>query len=80
MKEHNSHITSAIYQHTVSNNDHRADISHFKIMDQDSKQVAREAREAIHIRINNPSLNYKQEKCISQESSTTFLEQMDLPK
>ena len=29
-----------------------------KITDQDSKQVVGEAREAIHIRINNPVLNH----------------------
>ena len=28
-----------------------------KIIDQDNKQVARKAREAIHIRINNPAPN-----------------------
>ena len=49
----NSHISS-IYQHSVSNNHPRANIFHFKIIDQDSKQVA---REAIHIRINNPAFN-----------------------
>ena len=37
---------------TVSNNHPKANIFHFKIIDQDSKQVAREARETIHIRIN----------------------------
>ena len=52
------HISSAIYQHCVSNNYPKANISHFKIIDQESKQVAREAREAIHIRINNPALNH----------------------
>ena len=40
----------------------KATISHFKIIDQDSKQVAREAREAILIRINNPALNCNMEK------------------
>ena len=57
IKEHRSQIFSAIYQHSVSNHHPKANISHFKIIDQDSKQVAREAREAIHIRINNPDLN-----------------------
>ena len=40
------------------NNHPKANVSHFKISNQDSKQVAREAREAIHIRINNPALNH----------------------
>ena len=79
IKEHNSHITSAIYQHSVSNNHPRANIFHFKILDQDSKQVAREAREAIHIRIDNhPQLKHRK-KCTSWKTSTTFMEQMDLP-
>ena len=54
IKEHNGLIISVISQHSVSNNHPRANISHFKIIGQDSKQVAREAKEAIHIRINNP--------------------------
>ena len=49
----------------------------YKIIHQDSKQVATEAREAIHIRINNPALTITEEKCTSQKSSTTFLEQSD---
>ena len=53
----NSHITSAIYQHCVSNNHPRTIIGHFKIIDQDNKQVAIEVREVIHIRISNPALN-----------------------
>ena len=36
----------------------QANISHFKIIDQDSKQVAREAGEAIHIRVNNPAISH----------------------
>ena len=40
----------------------QANIPHLKIIDQDSKQVAREAREAIHIRINKPALNHNPEK------------------
>ena len=75
--EHSS--TSIIYQHSVSNNHPNSNISHFKIIDQDSKQVAMEAREAIHIRINNLALNHNMGKCTSRKSSTNFLEQMDLP-
>ena len=54
MKENNIHVTSAIYIHTESSNWPYANISHFEVMDQDRKQLA---REAIHIRMNNPALN-----------------------
>ena len=37
----------------------------FKDNRSDSKQVAREAREAIHVGINNPTLNYNIGKCTS---------------
>ena len=55
IKEHHTSTTSAIYQHNSTYNTHKADISHFKIIDQDSKQVSMEAREAIHIRGTNPA-------------------------
>ena len=58
LKEQNSHVTSAIYQHSVSNNHLRANIPHFKIIDQDSIQVNRKAREAIYSIINNSALNH----------------------
>ena len=58
VKEHNSHVTRAIYKHSISNNHPSANISHFKIIYQDKNQVAREDREAIHIRINNLALNH----------------------
>ena len=35
----------------------KAYISQFNIIDQDRKQISSEAREAIHIRRNNPALN-----------------------
>ena len=38
--------------HSISNIHPKANISHFKIKDQDSKHIAREAREPIHTRIN----------------------------
>ena len=57
-KEHNSLVSSAIYKHSISNNQPLPDTSHFKITDQDNKQEAREAREAIHIGINNPALHH----------------------
>ena len=60
--EQSSHRFSAFYQHSVSSNHPKANISHFKIIDQDGKQVAREATEAIHIRINNPAINHNMGK------------------
>ena len=80
VKEHNTSVTSAVYKHSISN-DPEANISNFKIIDQDSKEFMGEARDAIHIRVNNPALNsiVIQEKCTFQKSSTTFLEQTDLP-
>ena len=53
-------------------------ISYFKIIDKDSKQVAREAREAIHIRINNPVLNHNTGKMYVPEIFNHPLEQADL--
>ena len=82
VKEQNSHVTSAIYKYRVFNNHPQANISHFKTMDQDSKPVVREARKAIHIRMNYPALNCNTGKmyiCTFQKSLTTFLEQPDLP-
>ena len=49
--------TSAIYQHSSTQNHPKADILQFKFIDQDSKQVSREARKAIHIRRTNPAPN-----------------------
>ena len=43
------------FRHSTTCNHPKADISQFKILDQDRKQVS---REAIHIRRNNPTLNY----------------------
>ena len=54
VKEHNNHFSSADDIHSISNNNPWTTIAHFKILDQDSKQVT---REAIHIRINKPDLN-----------------------
>ena len=62
VKEHSSHITSVIYFHGESNNYPHDNISHFKLIDQDRKQVAREARKAIHIRINNLALSHNRGK------------------
>ena len=54
VKEHSTSSTSTIFQHSTTCNHPKADISQFKILDQDRKQVS---REAIHIRRNNPALN-----------------------
>ena len=51
-------MTSAIIQHNSTHNHSKVDITQFKIIDQDRKQVSREAREAIHTRRNNPALNH----------------------
>ena len=62
VKEHNNSSTSAIFQHYTTQNYLKANISQFKIIDQNKKQVSREgkeAREAIHIRRNNLALNCK---------------------
>ena len=56
--EHNTSTTSAMYQHRSTHYHLKADISHSKIIDQDRKQVSREAREAIHIKRTNPVLNH----------------------
>ena len=56
-KQHTS-TSSTIYQHGSTYNHPKADISHFKIIVQDSKQVCREARKAIHMRRTNPALNH----------------------
>ena len=58
VKEHNTSSTSTIFQHSITHNHPKTDISQFKLIDQDRKQVSIEAREAIHIRRNNPSLNH----------------------
>ena len=57
VKEHSTSSTSTIFQHSTTCNHPMADISQYKILDQDRKQVSREAREAIHKRRNNPALN-----------------------
>ena len=55
VKEYNTSSTSAIFQHCTTHNHPKGNISQFKIIDQDRKQVS---REAIHIRRNNPALNH----------------------
>ena len=57
VKEHNSQVTSAIYKPGISNNHPSTNMSHFKVTDQDSKHIVREAGKVIYIRINNPAQN-----------------------
>ena len=57
IKEHSTLTTSTVFQHKSTHKHSKVDISEFKIMKQDRKQVTREAREAIHIRRKNPELN-----------------------
>ena len=56
VKEHRSHVTSAIYICSESNNHLHANISHSKVIYQDSKQIATEAIMK-DSRNNNPALN-----------------------
>ena len=58
VKEHITLSTSAIFQHSITHNHPKADISQFTIIDQDRKQVSRHTREAIHIRKDNPAFNH----------------------
>ena len=58
---------------SVSNNHPKANISHFKIIDQHSKHIAREAKEAIRIRINNPALNHNTGKLYISEILSNLL-------
>ena len=48
--------TSTIFQHCTTQNHPKANISQFKIIDQDRKQVSIETKEAKHGRRNNPAL------------------------
>ena len=57
VKEQNSHVTRVIYKQIIFNNHPSSNISYFKITDLYNKQVTREGREVIHIRIKNPALN-----------------------
>ena len=54
VKEQSTSSTSAIFQHCTTCNHAKANISQFKIIHQDRKQVS---REAIHVRRNNPALS-----------------------
>ena len=74
VKEHNSHVNSAIYKCIISISHPWANISYFKIIDQDIKQYARAAGETIHIRINSTALNCYTEKMYVPEVFNHLLE------
>ena len=58
VKEHKTSSNSTIFQYSITHKHPKADISEFTIIDQDKKQVTREASEAIHMRKNNPALSH----------------------
>ena len=58
VKKHNPSPTSTIFQHSIANNHPKAYISQFTVIDQDRKQVCREAMKATHVRKNNAALNH----------------------
>ena len=53
---------STVYIHGESNYHPCANITHFKEIDQDNKQIAMEAKEAIHIEINSSALSHDTRK------------------
>ena len=58
VKEHSKEGSkSAIYQHCSTKGHPPPNIDQFKVIDQEKSQIAREAKEAIHIRKLDPELN-----------------------
>ena len=58
VKEHSKEGSkSAIYQHCATKDHPPRNIDQFKVIDQEKSQIAREAKEAIHIRKLDPELN-----------------------
>ena len=57
VKEHCKEGNSAIYQHCATTGHPLPTLDHFKVIDQEKSQIAREAKEAIHIRKRDPELN-----------------------
>ena len=58
VKEHSKEGTnSAIYQHCITKGHPLPKVDQFKVIDQEKSQIAREAKEAIHIRKVDPELN-----------------------
>ena len=58
VKEHSKSTTSAILKHCKDFHHLLPSISDFSIIDKDSSQITREAKEAIHIRRLDPNLNW----------------------
>ena len=57
VKEHGKERNSAIYQHCSNKGHPLPKLDHFKVIDQEKSQIAREAKEAIHIQKLDPELN-----------------------
>ena len=57
VKEHSKSNTSAILKHCMDHHHPLPSINNFTIIDKDPSQVTQEAKEAIHIRRLDPSLN-----------------------
>ena len=58
IKEHSKEGTnSTIYQHCITKGHPLPKVDQFKVIDQEKSQIAREAKEAIHIRKVDPELN-----------------------
>ena len=53
----NFKLYSAIYQHCYTKGHPLPKVDQFKVIDQEKSQIAREAKEAIHIRKEDPELN-----------------------
>ena len=79
VKERKSHVMSAIYKHSISNNNPWANISHFNIIDQDSKQLPEKLGKPFILETTTLPSCVTQEKCTSQKSSSTFLGHIYLP-
>ena len=58
VKEHCNYNTSAILKHWMEHHHLLPSINNFTIIDKDPSQVTQEAKEAIHIRRLDPSLNW----------------------
>ena len=79
IKEHNTSTNNTIYQKSSTHNHPKADISHFKTIDQDNKQIFRKAREAIHIRRINPVPNHNISKMYILNIFNQLLETINNP-
>ena len=75
VKEHNSHVTSAIYKHSICNNDPLVNISYLKIMTKTANKL--QEKPSLLESQTLPS-TVRQEICTPQKFSTTCLEHTDL--